>query len=66
MKIFLTEIEIIITEYMNDGDKREKEMFLVEAENVEQVKEKVLAKYVSDPYGTYYIVNFNYINEMIK
>lgn len=64
--IFLTEIDITITQYMCDGEKKERQMYLVEAEDEADVRDKVMKKYVSDPYGTYYNIDFNFINEMIR
>lgn len=63
--LHITEIEIRITNYMCDDETIETKVYIVDADNEDMVKEKVEKKYVSDPYGTYYIVNFNYIHELI-
>lgn len=63
--LYITEIEINISNYMCDDDEVETKIYIVDADNEDEVKEKVEKRYVSDPYGTYYIINFNYIHEMI-
>ena len=63
--LYITEIEIRTIKYMCDDETLENKVYIVDADNDEIVKEKVENKYVSDPYVTSYIVNFNYIHELI-